>query len=323
MLGFFPNPYPNELFYSICARFQQRVYYPSQISVIRDLFQTKNAIAIVDLPSRLNRFVAALPAGHSYTVDNFIDNHTLLPFYSPFLPLERLQLIRQDMCSDNGSKIHTRLGIVAGFIEIPSHLRFCPLCMEDDRKQFGECYWHRPHQLPGVEVCSIHGVFLEKSRVLTHNRIRISEFVSLEQATQVISPRPIDPLNPRHKVLLKIATDIDWLLNNCRFVPGLEALYEKYLSLVKTNPELVTYTGRIRVQEFLRLFKNYYSSQLLDWLQCPLDEQIRDNWLAQLVRFPKRVHHPLRHLLLIHFFGYTAQEFFELKQAPKPFGNPP
>lgn len=42
------------------------------------------------------------------------------------------------MCGDNGSKIHTRLGIVAGFIKMPSHLRFCPLCMEDDQKQFGE-----------------------------------------------------------------------------------------------------------------------------------------------------------------------------------------
>ncbi|MEH2261827.1 TnsD family transposase [Nostoc sp.] len=323
MLGFFPNPYPNELLYSVCARFQERVYYPSQISVVRDLFQTKNAIAIVDLPSKLNRFVAALPTGHSYTVDDFIDNHTLLPFYRPFLPLERLQLVRQDMCGDNGSKIHTRLGIVAGFIEMPSHLRFCPLCMEDDQKQFGECYWHRLHQLPGVEVCSTHGVFLEKSAVLTHNRRRISEFTSLEQATQVVSPRPVDPLNTGHKVLLKIATDIDWLLNNCSFVPGLEALYKKYLSLVKTNPELVTYTGRIRVQELLRLFKNYYPSQVLDWLQCPLDEQIRDNWLAQLVRFPKRVHHPLRHLLFIHFLGYTAQEFFELKETPKPFGNAP
>ncbi|MBN3879587.1 MULTISPECIES: TnsD family transposase [unclassified Nostoc] len=323
MLGYFPEPYPDELLYSICARFQYRLNYPSQRLIIQDLFQTKNAIAIFDLPSRLHRLVTALPPGCCYTVDYFIQNHTLLPFYSPFLPPERLQLVREDMCGDNGSKIHTRLGIVAGFIEMPSHLRFCPVCMEDDRKQFGECYWHRLHQLPGVEVCSTHGVFLEKSVVLTHNRRRIYEFTSAEQAIKVISPRPIDPLNSGHKILLKIARDIDWLLNNCRFVPDLEALYQKYLSLVKNNPELVTYTGRIRVQELLRLFKNYYPSQVLDWLQCPLDEKIRDNWLAQLVRFPKRVHHPLRHLLFIHFLGYTAQEFFELKEAPKPFGHAP
>ncbi|MBD2498894.1 TnsD family Tn7-like transposition protein [Nostoc sp. FACHB-280] len=323
MLGFFPEAYPDELFYSICARYQEQMNYSSQIAVVQDLFQTKNATAIFDLPSRLQKLIAALPYGHSYTVDQFIDNHTLLPFYSPFLPLERLQLIREEMAGDNGSKIHTRLGIVAGFIEMPYYLRFCPVCMENDQKHFGECYWHRLHQLSGVEVCPTHEVFLEKSSVLTHNRRRISEFFLLEKKTQTVSPRPVDSSNMTHKILLRIARDIEWLLNYCRIVPGLEALYEKYLCLVKNNLKLVTYKGRIRIQELLKIFKNSYPAKILDLLQCPLDEKIRDNWLAQLVRYPQRVHHPLRHLLLIQFFGYTVQEFLELQQIYKPFGDAP
>ncbi|MEH2039923.1 TnsD family transposase [Nostoc sp.] len=323
MLAYFPDPYPNELFYSICARFQDRVRYPSQRATVEDLFQTKNAIAIFDFPSRLNRIVAALPLKSGYTVDYFINNHTLLSFYSPFLPPERNQLIREEMDGDNGAKIHTRLGIVAGYVEMPSHLRFCPLCVEDDKKLFGECYWHRLYQVPGVEVCPTHAVFLEKSDVLTHNRRRTYEFLAAEQAIKMVLPRPIDPLEPIHKILFNIARDIKWLLNDCYFVPGLENLYQKYLSLVKNSPELVTYTGRIRVQELLRLLKNHYPAKVLELLQCPLDEQIRDNWLAQLVRFPRRVHHPLRHLLLIQFLGYSAQEFFELQEANKLFGDAP
>ena len=323
MLAYFPDPYPNELFYSICARFQDRVRYPSQRATVEDLFQTKNAIAIFDFPSRLNRIVAALPLKSGYTVDYFINNHTLLPFYSPFLPPERNQLIREDMDGDNGAKIHTRLGIVAGYVEMPSHLRFCPLCVEDDKKLFGECYWHRLYQVPGVEVCPTHAVFLEKSDVSTHNRRRTYEFLAAEQAIKMVLPRPIDLLEPVHKILFNIARDIKWLLNDCYFVPGLEDLYQKYLSLVKKSPELVTYTGRIRVQELLRLLKNHYPAKVLELLQCPLDEQIRDNWLAQLVRFPRRVHHPLRHLLLIQFLGYSAQEFFELQETNKPFGDAP
>ncbi|MEJ6483798.1 TnsD family Tn7-like transposition protein [Nostoc punctiforme UO1] len=87
------------------------------------------------------------------------------------------------------------------------------------------------------------------------------------------------------------------------------------------NPDWVTYAGRIRIQELLKAFKNHYTLQILDRVQCPLDEQIRDNWLAQLVRFPQRVHHPLRHLLLIQFLGHTAKEFFELQEALPPFGH--
>ncbi|BAY26831.1 Tn7-like transposition protein D [Calothrix sp. NIES-2100] len=323
MLGFFPTPYPDELLYSICARYQEQMNDSSQTATVLDLFKTKNAIAIFDLPSKLQRLINNLPPGHAYTVDQLIDNHTLLPFYSPFLPLDRLKLIRQEMSGNNGSKIHTRLGIVAGFIEMPSYLRFCPVCMEKDQKQFGECYWHRLHQLPGVEVCPTHGIFLEESNVLTHNRKRISEFVSLEQKIQAVSPRPVDPSNNTHTVLLRIARDIEWLLNDCRFVPGLEALYQKYFSIVKNNRELVTYTGRIRVQELLRIFKNYYPAIIINSLQCPLNEKSRDHWLAKLVRYPQMVHHPLRHLLFIQFLGYTAQEFLQLQQTHKPFGNAP
>jgi hypothetical protein len=77
MLGFFPTPYPDELLYSICARYQARMNYSSQSSTVLDLFETKKAIAIFDLPSKLQRLLASLPPGHDYTVDQFIDNHTL------------------------------------------------------------------------------------------------------------------------------------------------------------------------------------------------------------------------------------------------------
>ncbi|WP_445626608.1 TnsD family Tn7-like transposition protein [Nostoc sp. DSM 114167] len=323
MLGCFPDSYPDELFYSICARFHDRVLYPSQRSTIRDLFQTKNAIAIFDLPSRLDKFIANLPAGHRYTAEYLIDNYTLLPFYRPFLPPDRLQLVFEDMCSDNGSKIHTRLGIVAGSIQMPTYLRFCPICIQKDREQFGESYWHRLHQVSGVEVCPTHEVFLEQSSLQTHNRRRLYEFISAERITANVYPRQINLSNICHKFLLKIASEVEWLLNDCQSVPGLESLYLNYRTLAMNNPELVTYAGRIRLQEFLRNFKNYYPAEVLEILQCQLNEQSRGNWLCELMHFPRRVHHPLRHLLLINFLGFTAKEFFELKEAPKPFGDAP
>ena len=41
MIGFFPDPYPDELLYSVLARFQSRVQYPSRESLVRELFGTK------------------------------------------------------------------------------------------------------------------------------------------------------------------------------------------------------------------------------------------------------------------------------------------
>lgn len=45
------------------------------------------------------------------------------------------------------------------------YMRYCPLCAAIDRKKYGETYWHRKHQLPGVEICLEHRCRLEDSSV--------------------------------------------------------------------------------------------------------------------------------------------------------------
>ena len=42
-------------------------------------------------------------------------------------------------------------------------MRYCPLCAAADREKHGETYWHRKHQLPGVEICLKHRCRLENS----------------------------------------------------------------------------------------------------------------------------------------------------------------
>src|SRR6266699_6474553 len=106
MIGSWPDPYPDELFYSICARFSERVRYPSKRSIVVELFGTGNAIACVSLPSHLGHFVSQLPPYGNYTVNRIIDQHTLLPYFAPFLPPERHNRLCQDMCSNNGPALH-------------------------------------------------------------------------------------------------------------------------------------------------------------------------------------------------------------------------
>lgn len=48
---------------------------------------------------------------------------------------------------------------------ITRHLRYCPICAADDRKAHGETYWHRSHQLFGVNICPVHGCELMNSAV--------------------------------------------------------------------------------------------------------------------------------------------------------------
>jgi TniQ len=212
MIGTLPSPYPGELLYSLCARYCDRMQYPSKRSVVQDLFGTRNVIASVWLPSRLNEFVAALAPGHHSSADDLIDNHTLLPFYAPFVLPERLRQLRQDMHGRNGPGIHMRLGIMASRVPLPQWLRLCPQCVEDDRKQYSECYWHRVHQVPGVEVCPIHETRLQNSSVRARSVKTRYEFVPAERALLT----PGQPALPDHylEILLRLARDAQWLLDH-------------------------------------------------------------------------------------------------------------
>ncbi len=321
MIGLFPEPYPDELLYSVCARFSDRVQYPGSSSVMRELFGTKNAVAVVDLPSRLGHLVAVLPPGHRYTVERLIDDHTLLPFYSPFCPPERINFVREDMLGTNGSRIHGRLGILVS--KRPEWLQFCPLCVQSDLRQFGEPYWHRLHQVPGVEVCPVHAVFLEASDVPVGTRRKSCELLTAFRAIRATPPRSLSLTEPTHQALLKIAQDAAWLLNQPHFTPGLDAVRYRYRILLAFQG-LATYRGNVYAKELGTAFKNFYTSEFLQRLRCCFDEQSHHHWLIRLTHSKaNKAQSPLHHLLLIHFLGYSAAEFFQLESEFHPFGVGP
>jgi TniQ len=128
MGGWFTDPFPNELFYSACARYTDRIQYPHLQDIVNVLFGSRTVRAVFDLPRRLEQFIGRLPPGHTYTVDRLIDEHTLLPFYAPFVRPNRLRTLRSHMRTNYGISIHNDLG-VSSWVAIPQWFRFCPHCV--------------------------------------------------------------------------------------------------------------------------------------------------------------------------------------------------
>jgi hypothetical protein len=46
-----------------------------------------------------------------------------------------------------------------------THRRYCQRCALDELRHFGESFWHRSHNLPGVWACLRHGVHLHESDI--------------------------------------------------------------------------------------------------------------------------------------------------------------
>lgn len=327
MITFFTDPRPDELLYSACARYADSSKYPNEMTTAERLFGSKNVASVVDLPSRLDHLISELPPFHKHTSDAFIDLNTLWPYYAPFLPVERSELARNAMKGSSENRIRERMGSATGQVNVPSHLRFCQDCVEEDRKKIGYTYWHRIHQVTGVEVCPKHLAFLNASSVLWQERYRDGEFVSAEKAISTAElPEQTIRINLsdiKHNLLLKIANNSLWLLNWRGHLPGAQVLRDRYYHLLLKNG-YAYFNGRIKTTKLLKNFSEFYTPALLKHLQCEIGEE-RECWLLRIVRSHKSgiMQHPLRHLLLMIFLDSTPEDLF-INFAPyKPFGDGP
>ena len=323
MITCFPTLQPDELLYSACARYSDNLRYPNKSDVAEELFGTKGAIAAVDLPNRLDYLIEHLPPSHPYAVAELINKHTLFRLYAPFLSLERARLIYDEMRRSGRNHIHGYAGIIISRIKPPDWLRYCPSCVREDRKKYGYTYWHRNHQVYGVEVCPSHVVLLETSTVRWKNRANPYIFNSAEQSVHRVSPRIVDPSYKRHSILLKIARDVTWLLNWDGPYVGLAVLRDRYNDLLLRHG-YASYGGRFRAAKLLKDFVDFYPPDLLKQLQCPIKQQAV-SWIQRLLIkvYAGGARPPMMHLLLLTFLDVTAEQVFTSFEAHKPFGDGP
>jgi hypothetical protein len=323
MIGFFPDPYPDELLYSACARYAERVKYRNKQSHISELLGNRGLSAMVDFPNRLDYFVSILPPGNFYSVERIISENTLLPFYEPFLPSDRAELVRQEMKDDSkDNHLRSRAATTVKQVKMPEHLRFCPLCVEDDKNEYGETYWHRLHQLPGVLVCPKHACFLEDSSLEWKRGIG-NHFYSAEDYISRKKPRLLKQYNADHQVLIKLAENAEWLLCQNYISIGNDVIRDRYYNQL-LKKELAYYNGRIRNNKLFKAFQDFYSPALLATVGCQIESTHR-SWIFRIVEKSKTdmIHHPIRHFLMMSFLGFTAEEFFTSFVEFKPFIDGP
>lgn len=327
MIPFFPEPYPDELLYSVCARYADRVQYSSGHYVLQELFGSKCQTVIFDLPYRLGHLISILPNGHQYTVEQLIYNHTMLRVYLPFIDEQKLQKILDIMKGKDSEDLVNPKKFLSKLNKYSTFFRFCPLCFQEDKQRYGEYYWHRLHNFSAVIVCPIHHVFLENSNVFMSQRTRNYEFFS---ATKVVLPDKyqfIELTNPAHQILLKVSQDVQWLLN-FELELKFESLFDRYIQFL-IQQDLANKGGTIQLKLLLKKFLNYYPQEVLKLLNCQIDEKIDNPWLFLIVPDLKqnKVHSLVYHLLLIQFLGKTAEEFFKtplnFSAIRKPFGQGP
>lgn len=280
-------------------------------AVLRAFFGTGTGRAVFDLPGRIDTLLSFLPPGHQYTAERLLYDHTLLPYYTPFLPSDRVTRAERTMRSGNPSTIHGILGLRSSRIPLSHPYRFCQECVKVDRLAFGCAYWHRSHQLPGVFVCSTHEVPLREHQLDPRPPY---EFLSLERALSVgrgkdtsSSPLP-DSLLSDSPLWSSIAVHTANLLKDSIAPVGLDSIYRAYHTLLDRRGWKVS-PKHIRISDFRTSFQGSIGRTALNALNCDLPAG-RAGWLERLLRKPRTASHPLHHLLVLEFLHCSPREFF-------------
>jgi hypothetical protein len=325
MISAFPHLYPDEMLSSGWARYEAWVCYPQRYSLLEELLGYSKARASFDLLGGLGHFTASLPPGHpNACVEKLTSHHTLLPFYTAFLPEDRRCFIREQMSDIHSVNIHSLLGLTLARPAIPKSLHFCPVCVAEDREQFGEAFWHRAHHLPAVVVCPHHAVWLKDTGSpmwLVHGP---TSFVTAESVVSPVDARHVNLKDPVERQFLRLAQNARWLLEHPNLNAETFCLDDRfYLQLARRG--LATYTGRRKLRQTLLAFRAMFPSELLQRIGCEWQPDIPDDrcWFARILRNNTPTTFALYRLLSVLFFADDVGTFLQLPTQLTPFGDGP
>ncbi|WP_410498875.1 TnsD family Tn7-like transposition protein [Chitinibacter sp. S2-10] len=312
--AYFPTPYPEELLYSLLARYRRHLGLPKMMYVQDILFGNRHVIAAYDLPGHLSSLRHNLPDRIEFSEDHVIEKMTLFNYLTAFQSATIRDQIRGAMRGSSVG-IHTRLGITTSQINRLTQLQFCPICLQEMQDQYGELYWRRDHQLAGAYLCPSHGCLLLKSEV---------EFARYSRHEYIAATFKNCPSNAHSVIQLVSENSLSKLTD----------LTQRSVKLLQDPPEAKNaqewtsyYHNKLIETGFAKSFHTINQKLLHQKFHECTDETLSclpngsivgnscDSWLNKLVRKQRTTSHPLFHLLLQYFL-----EQFELKTPPFGFG---
>jgi len=223
-LPFFPTPYPDECFYSILCRYHVRSGNPTSMSTINSLFGKSRVISsTLHTAFRAEYLEQWIPSSDEISPERIVYDHSSYQ-YSLLCCIETAALFPTPWTKKALNE----------YLEIPydrlymywlcvgkrhGAICYCPACAEEERRVYGEPYWHVLHQMAGVEFCPIHGEPILKTELeYAHRRFTFFPASEMGRSFPAVLPSYTDihSTETDREAFMRLARDIEWLLKNGR-----------------------------------------------------------------------------------------------------------
>jgi hypothetical protein len=315
MLTFYPPLYPDELLGSGHARFTEYLGL-EKIKLFDSADRQMVDFTQFEIDKNILRFINLLPSQDIYSADYLIDHHTMYPLFRLLATTDNLARFKQEMISpqiDGTVRRQLRLA-QKNFL---AYLSFCPKCAQEDITKFGEPYWHRIHQIKGIDICDRHLAWLDKISFSHRN------FPSARRAgVQHFSPIYIEKNYAEYTQM------------QCKFVNLARCLFEDNstqidLKIVRAKFHTLfalrnlVWGNKIQPSKLIAGYKDRYSSDTLTRLNDHIDKRLE--------RFTKNyfrsTHIPIIPLIIpllaMDFLNIDHEGFIKVPTDDTTFGTGP
>lgn len=287
---YLPQPYPDELLYGVIARYVGAGGRPVQAALVRTLGNHRFVKAEVGLPHWLSDLSESLAPSPATSPAQLAWRYTLWPYYGHYAPKEAVTLAYEAMNS-SGEWLPAERRL-RNQVAPPRRLAICRACAAEDASRFGEPYWHRMHQLPGVVVCARHGDTLLRTEIGNRGWER-SQFHVVPH-DHLSSGQPLPMVHGHDREYRWIAQQGARLLYRPLLASRTPRLFDWYRRRFSSYGLL---TGDRFEARLAQVFKTHFSREFLMSLGLLPLTWARGDWIAALFRREVPLH-PLCHSLV-------------------------
>lgn len=310
MIFQFPVPHNDELLGSVLARFISRQGIREDKVALELLFGSRNIVPSALLQGHLSDLSRQVWRLWPATTDEMLEKHSILPVFKSFIEPSRYAAICSDLAFDSKSHSMLKTGINASSLEFPAYYRYCPICFNEDMKQYAYSYWRRQFHLPGVTVCLTHRCVLVNSEFDLKPSRRHS-FIEASSLSTMSRPSAAEVCEK--PMLVDLASNIDRLLH-------------QPFPYISPDQWTVFYDARLREvglkstkgvehHQIESQFSQYWGDRFLK--ECGLDLVGGVTWLQTFFRKHRKHFSYLHHLLCLQalFPNWKLSDVFSVASS--------
>jgi|GEM_PF-4169609 len=229
---------------------------------------------------------------------DFLHEHTVLPYMTAYMPATERHRMSLEVARPKGRQSRTA-SLVRRSVTGQVWLRMCESCAAEELERLGESYWHRVHQLTGVDICITH----DRNLCVTSVKIDRGPSVPPPHEAPCFGPAKLDVARPIAYAIALASAEALWAV---RVEDSSPLAYRE----IARNLGYVYSSRKVHGSLFSHDLTTFFGAGYLEKHGCAIGTGNRGLWPAKLLQESALHTTTFKHILLKVFLDASPSPSF-------------